>query len=68
MKKILALVAVVAMVAAMATACGNKTTSSSVGSSTSVSESKYSEKENFGSTDVLPISFMLISLYSDCRY
>ena len=40
MKKILALVAVVAMVAAMATACGNKTTISSVGSSTSVSESK----------------------------
>lgn len=43
MKKILALVAVVAvvaMVAAMATACGNNTTSSSVGSSTSVSESK----------------------------
>lgn len=39
MKKILALVAVVAMVAAMATACGNNTTSS-VGSSTSVSESK----------------------------
>lgn len=36
MKKILALVAVVAM----ATACGNNTTSSSVGSSTSVSESK----------------------------
>ena len=40
MKKILALVAVVAMVAAMATAYGNNTTSSSVGSSTSVSESK----------------------------
>lgn len=40
MKKILALVAVVAMVAAMATACGNNTTSSRVGSSTSVSESK----------------------------
>lgn len=41
MKKILALVAVVAMVAAMATACGNNTTSlTSVGSSTNVSESK----------------------------
>ena len=40
MKKILALVAVVAMVAAMATACGNNTTSSSVGRSTNVSESK----------------------------
>lgn len=41
MKKILALVAVVAMVAAMATACGNNTTSSAgVGSSTNVSEPK----------------------------
>lgn len=40
MKKVLALVAVVAMIAATATACGNNTNSdASVGGSTSVSES-----------------------------